>query len=278
MSLHALVQRAYTEPLAIAPEFLQGVIAGFEHFARLGGDPAQFLASLQPAGSASAPDIERVGDVAIIPIRGAILKHPDASDCEMGCCDVDMVRLHANIAAADPTVSQVILHIDSPGGSVVGVPEAGAALSRLADKKPVYAWTETVMASAAYWFGSQARAVFSSTSARLGSIGVYSLYMDASKLMEEFGVKVNAMQAGKFKLAGAPFRAMSDEERAHLQRRTDRVRDQFHAAVSNRRSLKAEHMEGQTFDAEEAVQHGLSDGIVNSIDELLSLITSDHSR
>jgi signal peptide peptidase SppA len=264
MSLAGLVTRLQTEPIAIAPQYLAAILHAFETF----GEAALTQIQRDPAEL----DLERVGNIAIIPIRGAILKNPDAYDLEHGCCDVDAVRNMAEYAAADPSIEKVLLQISSPGGSVLGVPETGAALARLAATKRTFAWTDTVAASAAYWFASQAEAIYTSESARVGSIGVYSLFLDASKALEDFGVKVNALQAGKFKLAGAPFRPMSDEEKAHLQRGVDRIRDQFHGAVRAKRTLKEGCMEGQCFDGADAVENGLADGIISDLSEALELL------
>jgi signal peptide peptidase SppA len=176
----------------------------------------------------------------------------------------------AEQAAADPTIEKVLLDIASPGGSVTGVPETGAALARLAERKPVAAWTDSVMASAAYWFGSQAGTIIASPSSRVGSIGVYSIFTDRSGFLEKLGMKVNAISAGKYKLAGAPFKPMEDEERALFQASVDKIRDQFHGAVNAKRSLKQGSMEGQCFDGEDAHANNLVDHLAHSVDEVIA--------
>lgn len=269
MSLAGLMTRIQTEPIAMAPEYLAAILHTFETL----GEDALLGSSLAPPVNAPIKgDFEMFGTTAVLPIKGAILKNPDDYDLRHGCCDVDVVRAMAEVAAADPRIERVLVQISSPGGSVLGVPEAGRALARLSEAKPTFAWTDTVMASAAYWFGSQARGVYMSDSARVGSIGVYSLFADASKGLEKFGITINAIQAGKFKLAGAFFKPMSDEERAHLQGSVDRIRDQFHTAVSAQRDLKKGSMEGQTFTGEEAIENGLADGIVSDLAEMLGII------
>lgn len=269
MSLAGLITRLQTEPIAISPEYLAVAAHAFES---LGIAAFERLDLQFDRTQPKQPDIERYGSLAVIPIRGAILKHPDDWDLRNGCCDVDQIRMMAEIAAADPTIEKVLLDISSPGGSVMGVPEAGAALSRLAEAKPTAAWTDSIMASAAYWFGSQAGTIITSPSARVGSIGVYSLFTDRTGFMEKLGMKVNAISAGKFKLAGAPFKPMGDEERAMFQAGVDKIRDQFHGAVKAKRpGIKAEAMEGQCFDGDDAVKNGLADYIAETREEVIEL-------
>src|SRR5688500_14570257 len=108
MALHALIQKLYNEPWAITQDsllsnirtleqLLQGGIVYSEH------EPAQPL-----------PDIERIGGTAIIPICGTLMKAPEDYEVRyMGACDVDHVRLLAEIATADPTIEKVIMNIRS---------------------------------------------------------------------------------------------------------------------------------------------------------------------
>ena len=84
----------------------------------------------------------------------------------------------------------VILDIDSPGGTVAGTPELGAAVAALNGQKPVYAFSSGLMCSAAYWIASQAEAIYATPSARVGSIGVVQTVIDNSARLHAEGIKV----------------------------------------------------------------------------------------
>ena len=87
-------------------------------------------------------------------------------------------------------------------------------------------------------------------------------------MMENDGIKMNAISAGKYKLLGAYWKPMTDEERAILQARVDSIHRDFKDAVLNRREVDEQQMEGQIFNGEEAARIGLIDGLVEGIDEL----------
>jgi ClpP class serine protease len=66
----------------------------------------------------------------------------------------DGIVTAAEKAAGDPDVKRIVLAVDSPGGEVIGCPEAAAALAQIAKTKPVSAVVEGCCASAAYWLTS----------------------------------------------------------------------------------------------------------------------------
>ena len=94
--------------------------------------------------------------------------------------------------------------------------------------------------------------------------------LDMTKAMEESGIKVNAVFAGKYKLLGASFKSLADDERAILQKGVDKIYVQFKQAMESYRMVSDEHFgNGLVFDGEEAAQIGFTDGVVESMDEIL---------
>jgi signal peptide peptidase SppA len=209
------------------------------------------------------------GSTMVIPIHGIIGTRLSLMEVACGGCDLKALHELLDVAASMPMVQRVILDIDSPGGTVTGVPEAADAIAELADSKEVFAFTETLMCSAAYWLASQAQEIFCTGSSRVGSIGVYSIFEDWSEALKDDGVKINAIYAGEMKLAGAYFKPMTDKERAMFQERTDKIYTQFKEACTANRSITDEYMQGQVFDGEDAVKFGLVSGTVNSIEDLI---------
>ncbi len=82
-------------------------------------------------------------------------------------------------------IKAVFLDIDSPGGTVAGTPELAAAVASLNERKPVYAFSSGLMCSAAYWIASQARAIYATPSAQVGSIGVVQAVIDNSAALDK---------------------------------------------------------------------------------------------
>ena len=63
-------------------------------------------------------------------------------------------------ALADESVSQILIDIDSPGGSVYGVAELAEDILSACSQKPVIAIANSLAASAAYWIGCSAAELY----------------------------------------------------------------------------------------------------------------------
>ena len=120
-------------------------------------------------GQAPAPYV--VDGVGIVPIVGVIGKGLSPLEKMMGAVDVNDVSAAIDAFASNPEVEKVALQISSPGGTVTGVEELANKVRNL--EKPTLAYTDSEMASAAYWIGSAADRVVASPSSTVGSIGVY---------------------------------------------------------------------------------------------------------
>ena len=115
------------------------------------------------------------------------------------------------------SVRTVDLVIDSPGGSVLGLPETADVIHPANRVKPVRAFVTGIAASAAYWLASQASTITLTPSGEVGSVGVLDIHADISKALENSGVKLTAVTAGEHKVERAPFTPLSDDARAHMQ-------------------------------------------------------------
>jgi len=98
---------------------------------------------------------------------------------DMVCGPAGTATLGRIIQQADnnPNISAIVLHIDSPGGTVDGT-EALANIIRNTNK-PVVAFADGLMASAALWIGSAANEIIASTDTdEIGSVGVIMRFAD----------------------------------------------------------------------------------------------------
>jgi ClpP class serine protease len=110
-------------------------------------------------------------------------------------------------------------------------------------------------------------------SGEVGSIGVYAAHEDISGMLEQDGVKVTLVSAGKYKTEGNPFEPLSDEAREYIQGRVDEYAAMFHRAVAAGRGVAVERVrsefgEGRVFGAQEGVSRGLADR-VGTLDETI---------
>lgn len=198
--------------------------------------------------------------MATVSISGPIIRKPDIfARVLMGATDSEEIGAAIQEAASRPDIKAVFLDIDSPGGTVAGTPELAAAVSAIDKKKPVYAFSSGLMASAAYWIASQARAIYATPSAQVGSIGVVQAVIDHSAAIEKAGIKVEVFSVGRYKAMGAPGTPLTDEQRELISSNLAEIAGEFHTAVLARgRAIPPDAMEGQTFSGRQAQRYNLA--------------------
>ncbi|MCA3180557.1 MAG: S49 family peptidase, partial [Burkholderiales bacterium] len=162
-----------TGPWAIQPEKLAEIVGIYE--THLKGDKIDIAALEarigQPLANSQAREYQMVDGVAIIAVDGPIAPKANLFTQVSGGASAQIIEQQVRDAALDPAVRSILLDIDSPGGSVQGVPEVAAAVRDAAGRKPVVAWTAGTMASGAYWIASQTDRIYigNATSPVLGS-------------------------------------------------------------------------------------------------------------
>jgi len=211
---------------------------------------------------------------AVIPCEGVIGRKFDDVLYSSGVTSIDIFERLVNTAADDDEIDSILFNFDSPGGTVTGVPEAAEAVRRAKNIKPVIAYADGQMCSAAYYIASQATYIYALPSAQVGSIGVYLALLDYSRAAEMAGIKVELFKSGKNKGMGTPGTALSEEQRAMLQAKVDKTGAQFRATVNEGRgrTINPDVMQGQSFDTGEAKLNGLIDEIASFDQALLDVM------
>jgi signal peptide peptidase SppA len=168
-------------------------------------------------------------------------------------------------AVDDYTVDEVILKIESPGGVIFGVSETHNIIKELNNIKPINAYVNGLACSALYWIPSACENIYSYTQSCIGSIGVYQMHVDYSKYMEEVGIKVEYIQAGKYKTTGNQYEPLSEAGRKYLQEGVDQSYGDFTKEVATARALDLNKIDawadGKDFETKEALALGLVDEI-----------------
>jgi signal peptide peptidase SppA len=219
--------------------------------------------------------IQVVKTTAIIPIMGPILRRVGPIGRMFGLAGSDSIRYAMQHALADPDIEQILLRIDSPGGSVSGIAELVDVVA--AAEKPVIAQVEGMAASAAYWIASQADSIKVGRMDLVGSIGARLMLYDWSKAFEIAGIEAVPIDTGEFKSAGAPGTEITEAQRADFQRLIDAAFDDFVRDVSAGRNLTDKQVravgDGRLFTPEESLQAGLIDGVA-TLEQTLAEIDS----
>lgn len=202
--------------------------------------------------------------VAVLGVYGMITKRADMFSDMSGGTSIERLTRRFREALADPAVSGIVMDVDSPGGGTYGLQEFGNEIRSGRGQKPIVAVANSLMASAAYWIGSQAEEILVSPSSETGSIGVYGAHEDFSAMLEKEGVKVTLLSYGENKTLANPYEPLSDDGRDALQKRVDEMGAMFDRAVAKGRSVSVDDVrssfgQGLVFGAKEAVERGLAD-------------------
>jgi signal peptide peptidase SppA len=263
---------------AIQPEALLSLNAA--NYARLQAE--QKTAGVSSAFAMASAVPEESGSIALINIRGMITPYgsPFLAMLGLGGGGLMGFREAFHEALADDSVDSIVLNINSPGGLVSLVPETATEIREARGTKPIVAVANTLAASAAYYLAAQADEVVVTPSGEVGSIGTLIRHEDISKLLEDEGVKINLIYAGKYKTEGNPFEPLTDEARAAMQAVADEFTSMFVADVAAGRKVTAKAVadgygEGRTLLAKQALEAGMADRVATLEDTIKRLGGSD---
>lgn len=213
------------------------------------------------------------GTVAIIPLYGVLTKR--GMDTWDGFVEgTDTIARTVDAAMAHQNISGVILDVDSPGGSSYGLMEFADRLHAYrSHEKPLVAVANPVAASAAIWSASSAKTFAVTPSGEVGSVGVWSLHMDYSKMLDSIGLKPTFIFAGDHKVDGNPYEPLKDDVKASMQESVDETYADFLSAMARNRGVtrsraKAEFGEGRMLSPKKAMEVGLVDRVATLEDVL----------
>ena len=220
------------------------------------------------------PVLEKFPPFAVVPVRGVIGRGLSELEKMCGCCDLKSVEEMLEDCERDEAITTIILAIDSPGGTSVGVPELASRIREMSKK--VIAFTDNEACSAAYWLGSQASEFYATPSSSVGSVGCYIAYEDESKRYADAGVIVDVIRAGKYKGAGISGTSLTEDQRNMLQGEVVEIWESFKADVKMVREFVDESsLEAQIFSGRKAADLGLVTGLVRGFDEMMELLAPD---
>lgn len=153
----------------------------------------------------------------------------------------------------------------TPGGNVLGVDEASAAVAAVRGRKPIVVQVSGYLASAGYWIGASADEIVLSPSSAVGAIGVRMAYDDLTAKLAKDGIVREIIAAGKYKGEGL-LGPLSDETRAYMQGRADDYYAMFVDRVATGRGVTAANVrdgfgQGRMLGAQAAVREKMADRV-----------------
>lgn len=258
----SLMARIFDRPLAIHPDKARAILCAL--LPKLGapaliwnhgaggiwrpGDAAAAQAGAAQAGNPhdgrlARPGGERCFDfdpetgIAHIEAQGTLVHKLGSLHMWSGNTGYDGLGAQLRAAAADPMVRGILWDSHTPGGEVSGCFELAAEMLRIRQAKPIWAIAYDDALSAGYALASAANVVVATRTAEVGSIGVWTMHIDWSGLLEQEGIVVTPIFAGARKIDGWPYKPLPDDVRERLQARIDDYHTVFVEHVAAARGL-----------------------------------------
>ncbi len=269
MSLRAFA-KACAVPWAILPATLQTIleISTREHIPDFEAVAAKRARRLDGADAVTV----REGGVAVIPVTGPIFRYADFFTEISGGTTVSSLSRDFHEALSNPNVQSIILNIDSPGGEVAGINEFAQMVFDSRGKKPIVAYGDGLVASAAYWIASAAEEIVTDATAMVGSIGVVAAVSNPN---------VRQAKEIEFVSSQSPKKRPdpnTESGKAQLQNLVDGLAEVFVSTVARNRgasveTVLAEFGQGDVLVGQKAVDAGLADRL-GSFEELVAEMAS----
>lgn len=242
--------------------------------------PAKRADYLDPDDDPEGPPelLEMQGDIAVISIKGSLTNSDSWINKYIGAVSYASIRAALIWAVNNDGVKAIALDIQSGGGAVSGLADTADLIKTIDSKvKPVYAYGDSLIASAAYRLGISARSLQIGRETEAGSIGVVMVHREMTKMMENDGVTATVIRSGKWKMLGNPYEKLSELAESTMQEQVDQLNALFVEYVAScldktSAQVEAQMGQGRIFIGQSAVDVGLVSGTTN-FDSFMSEIT-----
>lgn len=214
---------------------------------------------------------DMVGSVAIIPIEGTLVHKGGWVGSNSGETSYQGLQAQIAMARQSKEVKGVVYEVDSYGGEVNGGFETARDLARLSAEKPTISILTDFAYSAGYLLASQARQIVIPRYGGAGSIGVIMIHADYSRALDNAGIHLTIIRAGRQKADGNPYEPLNADLATKWRAQAEAMRQDFAEAVAKGRrgkitKAKALATEAGVFDANQALSLGLVDAIADPLE------------
>lgn len=183
-------------------------------------------------------------------------------------------EVNAVLAVAEEG-DQVLLRLENAGGLVHEHGLAASQLVRIRERGiPLVAAVDKVAASGGYLMACVADRIIAAPFAIIGSIGVLAQVPNFRRLLDERGITVEQVKAGRYKRTVSMFGDVTDEDRDKLREELEEVHTLFQQMVARYRpQLDMERIAtGEYWYGSRALELGLVDEVGTSDDWLLRAV------
>jgi protease-4 len=137
----------------------------------------------------------------------------------------------------DSSVKAIVFRLNTGGGSSLASESIWREVSLTARQKPVIISMGDYCASGGYYVACPGAELVANPITLTGSIGVYGLLFDASKLLEKVGLSTDIVKTNKFSDIGTVTRGLTPYEEAIIRREVDLTYQKFIEHVAQGRHI-----------------------------------------
>lgn len=212
--------------------------------------------------------------VAVIPVHGSLINR--FGQCYGYVTGYNFIRRQRDAAMADPDVTAIVYDVNSGGGEASGCFELADESFALRGTKPTISVVDSACYSAAYALASTSDQVVVTPTGGAGSVGVYTMHVDMSKMLEDWGLSVTLIHAGDHKVDGHPYAALPEDVRADMQKSVDATYGKFVESVARNRNLSVDAVkatQARCYSADDALALGLIDSVASPIEAIRAFLS-----
>jgi len=183
-------------------------------------------------------------------------------------------EIDAVLTVARPKIDEVVLRLQSSGGTVTGYGLAAAEIARLRDRMiKVTVSVDQVAASGGYMMACAADTIVAAPFALIGSIGVVAQVPNLHRLLKKNDIDFEELTAGEFKRSVSVLGEITPAGREHFRGKIEDTHTAFKSFVAERRPAAdiAKVATGDVWLASEAVSLGLVDALSTGDDLIFRL-------
>jgi len=164
----------------------------------------------------------------------------------------------------DSNVKAIVLRVNSPGGNAIASGIIWRELALAAEKKPVVISMGNYAASGGYYIAAPGTKILANPATITGSIGVFALLPDASKLLEQkLGISTETVRTNSYSDFPSLYRPMDNYEKQVMQESIEIFYTEFISKVAEGRKMTVEAVdnigEGRVYSGSHAEKRGLID-------------------
>ena len=203
---------------------------------------------------------EKGKKIVVVNAEGAIVDHEAETDVSSKkYCKVfdDILK--------DKNVKAVVLRVNSPGGSALASEKKWRKLKLIQKEMPLIVSMGNVAASGGYYLASAGDSILAEKNTITGSIGVFGLMFNVSKLTNRIGVNVEKVKTNEMSDFPSFDRKLSEKEKNRIKKGINSIYGTFIQRVMDGRDLSKDNVEklaeGRVWTGSQAYEMGLVDSI-----------------